>query len=331
MPDIFEAIEVNPADSLSIKKHLEAIRLAQAEDGDLLSAVNAAIKEFNQYFLHYGEPRFSNNKLRRNETPTSEIYNENLETLSDDIEQLYAMLESLADTTIGAFNYAAVVAEEISQEAQIAASRVLDLNIISNFVKGTTIVAGDDFVDSKKIDFTIGVDTTQAVVLGGANAISLEVQISENVSSPDTIITITPVMPAGDSDKVNTDPTPQNLERFYEGSYYEVVGQQRPAGGQLKMKYIVDPADIPPGTVSKTFADGSLVGQVGDSAEILAANKLLAGDGGIGFYAIVPPTAEELAAMRARMIDGNPSTFWECEFVFGTPSLIDPYAGEGEG
>jgi len=49
----------------------------------------------------------------------------------------------------------------------------------------------------------------------------------------------------------------------------------------------------------------------------------------VGYFAIVEPAAEELQIIRRRMMDGNPSTYWECEFVYATEPLIDPSAIDG--
>jgi hypothetical protein len=317
MGDLFNVVQVNPSDNIEIKKHLENIRQAQHDNSDLLEAVSATIDEFNKYFLKYGEPSFSANMLTRNDVPTSSKYNENLETLADDLEKLYATLLSLSESTISAFNYATIVSHEVNNQAAIAASKVLDLNIINNFVKGTTIVGGDDFIDDSKIDKTIGAETTQAEVLDGANAVTLLAVDAEVVSNENTAIEITPLMPVDAGDRVNTDPTPENLKRFYEGNYYAPLGEQRAAGGNLKLKYIVDPSEIPPEVAITKKRDGKILKEIHGGAHAAVVDN-------VGFYAVVPPTIDELKLIRTKMVDGNPSTFWECEYVYSTASLIDP-------
>jgi hypothetical protein len=336
MPDLFQAVEVNPSDVLKIRKHLERIREAQVNNGNLLEAINDAIAEFNEFFLNYGKPSFSAHEFHRNENASSAVYNENLTTLADDLERLYELMAEAANSTISSFNYATVVAREVNNTAGIAASKVLDLNILNNFVKGTAIVGGDDFLDSSKIDTSVGVDTTQAIILNGASAVTLLNTDVEIITSPDTIINVTPILPvkkgAISADAVNTSPTPNNIERFYEGNYYGNIGEQRPEGGKLKFKYIVDPEDIPPPIAATTTSPGAAgLGNVFVAAFGLGNGGATTINGGagelegpVGFYAVVPPTEEDKRLIRQRMVDGDPSTFWECEYIYNSKSLIQP-------
>ena len=321
MSDLFSATELNPIDLNRIKRHLEKIREAQSSEDELVDAINAATSEFNDFFLKYGLPSFSAKKLERNDTPRSKVYNENILTLSNDLEDLYRAMETAIEDTLAAFNYATISAQEINNKAQANASKVLDLNILSDFVKGQAIVGGDDFIDNSKIDTKIGVDTNQAIVLDGASAIALVPVSSEIVSTPDVEIKVTPVLPTTEGDNVNRKPTPGNIERFYEGHYYAAIGDQKPEGGSLKLKYIVDPQDVPEGTATTTLVNGQIAETTNGGASELAAST----DGGVGFYAVVQPTEEELKTQRLKMVDGNPSSYWECEIVYKVPSLIDPF------
>ena len=317
--DIFQAVEVDPLNSQRIQQHLNKIREAQSSDGDLGEAISAAVQEFNQFFLNYGKPYFKQNSLDTHiGTPKSALYNETMETLKDDLERLYEMSSSAAAATLAAYNYSSISAEEIKNTAAEAASKVLDLNILNNFVKGQVIVAGDDFLDTSKIDTSIQAETAQAEIIDGASSIGLKIDSAERVSLPDkTNITITPLAPAKKDGDVNKAPTPNNLERFYEGHFFASIGEQRPEGGQLQLKYVVDPADLPLGAVQKVTTDGNVTSDEG------VAEAKAAADGGQGFYAIVPASEENLLFVRQQMIDGNPETFWEAEFVYAVPDLIE--------
>lgn len=321
MPDLFQAVEVSPIDVDKIKSHLEKIREAQNDEPELMAAIAAALEEFNKFFLNYGKPYFTAHTFHVNETAQSSIYNENLDSLFEDLNRLYTLLDAATSTTVASFNYSTVVAKEIANSAALAASKVLDLNILNKFLKGKVIIAGDDFLNDEKIDKTIGVDTTQADILGGASAMALLTVDAEIVTNEDTEITVTPILPVGKADVVNTEPTPENLERFYEGDYYAPIGEMRPEGGSISFKYIVDPAKIPPSIATTTTVNGKVV----DSTEGGAAAAAAAFDGGLGFYAIVPSTEAQKQFVRRKLIDGDPTTFWECEFVYGIPSLIDPF------
>jgi hypothetical protein len=328
MAELFTATETSPIEAEKIKLHLEKIREAQSKDGDLYSAISTAIEELNKFFLNYGKPSFTRNKLMRNDIARSEDYNENLETLSNDLDNLYSMLDQSADVTVEAFNFATISAQEIVNSAGIAASKVLDLNIIKNFVKGQVIVAGDDFLNEKKIDKSAGTATSQAEILRGASAVSLATAGAELVSNDNTTISITPFLPVGGGDAVNTTPTPENLQRFYEGMYYAPIGEQRPAGGSIQFKYVLDPVDLNNivGTTSTTTVDGKETESVGGGSAAAAS----AFETQQGFYSVIPVPEAELEDSRRKMVDGNPSTYWECEYVYEVPQLIDLEAEQEE-
>jgi hypothetical protein len=315
MTDIFRATELDSADIAKLKIHLERIRQVQNNEADLVKAINEATTEFNKFFLNYRKPSFVVNEFKTNATPQSEEYNESLETLRQDIEHLYESLTNGRAQSLTAYNYATVTSNEITNTANELSSRVLDLNIINNFIKGTVIVAGDDFVNGDNIDTTVGVESTKAELLHGGSAVSLQRVGSSIVSTPDTKISITPVLPAGSKGVPNTAPTPKNIERFYEGQFYANMGEMRPAGGYLNINYMVDPSKIPETSIN-------VKGGGNGTTETTPEEALDQADD-IGYFAVLDPSDVELAAIRSKMLDGDPSSFWECEYVYQTSSFID--------
>jgi len=309
--DTFDVVEINPSDAEKIKQHLEKIRESQSTNSSTSAVVHEAVSQFNKFFLNYGNPYFTAHNFKNPDTPRSELYNENLQTLDSDLKRAYATLDTAAKSTLSSFNYATIITKEVANSATAAASKVLDLNILNGFTKGSVIVAGDDFINSSKIDGSVGTSASGAEILEGANAVALKRVDAVPVTGPLTKVTVTPVKPAGADGKVNTQPTPENLERFYEGRYYANLGQQNPEGGSLEIKQLVDPADIP---ASVTATEGDAVIE----ETIKAAEKS-------GFFVVVPVSEEAKQAQRIKMFDGNPDTFWECEFVYTTEPLLDPY------
>lgn len=304
MVDIFSAIDLKPDDSKRILDHLQRIKDAQAGNGDLSSAISAAMEEFNKFFLNYHEKYFSANKFLRNDTPSSAKYNENMLTLANDIDNLYSSLSTTAKASISAYNFSSISSNEIKKSAEIAASKVLDLNILSDFIKGTTIVGGDDFIDNSKIDSAAAVETQKAYIIQGASSVGLKPIDTKISSGPNTKIAISPLMPSNDG-AVNISPTPDNLNRFYEGKFYARIGEQRPEGGFLHISYIADPSDL----------EG-----LDELTEPL--------DGKLAFYAVELSSELELSKNRKKMLDNNPDTFWEAEWVVRTEPLADPIDAE---
>lgn len=367
MADLFNVVDLNPSDADKILQHLNKIRAAQASNSDLTQAISAANAEFGEFFKGYGKPYFTAHKLLPNDVARSEIYNENLSTLEADIARLYKYLAYVSNGTLTAYNYSSILAKEITNTASASASKVLDLSILNGFAKSQAIVAGDDFIDNSKIDQAAGISTSQAEVIEGANAIGLKKVDAIIITGPDTKVSIVPVKPATDGSSVNTQPTPQNLERFYEGKFYAHMGGQEPEGDKLEIKYIVDPSQIPDTLTSantpaatppkasvasavkrkvnaNTWSDllwkmNSQSASTPDAlpkttAEDSWEKKKEAFDKAMKssqFFAIVPASEADKNAVRLRMFDGSPETYWQCEYVINSPSLIGEPEGEDAG
>lgn len=320
MSDLFSAIKLNESDVVRIKKHLENIKQSQNLSPEAQASVSTAAQEFSTFFKKYGSAYFTAHPFREHETAISTDYNENLTTLDQDLVRLYASLASATATSLSAFNFTSIITKEITNKAIANSSKVIDLNILNSFNKGQVIIAGDDFNDQSKIDSSLGIETSQAEILEGA--LCLKRVDSQNIITPNVKVTITPLKPIGANNQVNTDPTPNNLERFYEGKFYSFIGQMEPEGGQLQLKYIVDPSDIPAPSVSVTT---NQQGVVVDSTDNGGADAVIEAAQSVGFYGVIPATEEQKQANRAKMFDGNPDTYWSCEFVYKTEPLIDPY------
>ncbi len=260
MSDLFSVVELSSADADKIQKHLNKIKEAQAISSDATESVNIAAVEFQKFFSEYGQPYFKNYKLKTNDTPRSEVYNENLSSLNEDINRAYIMMQTTSSTAVSAFNFATIVSDEVRNAADSAASKVLDLNILNGYTKGRVIVAGDDFSDNSKIDSGAIVGSSQAKQIVGAKSFGLSIVGSTIATNDNMKVTVTPTKPISANGTVNTGPTPYNLERFYEGKFYAFIGQQQPEGDTLNFKYFSDPSVIP-ATVSQSFVNGQPIGE----------------------------------------------------------------------
>lgn len=354
MSDLFSVVELSSADADKIQKHLNKIKEAQAISSDATESVNVAAVEFQKFFSEYGQPYFKSHKLKTNDTPRSEVYNENLSSLNEDINRAYIMMQSTSSTAVSAFNFATIVSDEVRNAADSAASKVLDLNILNGYTKGRVIVAGDDFSDNSKIDSGAIVGSSQAKQIVGAKSFGLSIVGSVVATNNNVKVTVTPTKPISANGTVNTGPTPYNLERFYEGKFYAFIGQQQPEGDTLNFKYFSDPSVIP-ATVSKSFVNGQPIGESKETSSIpssklansqnkkpstnspaQAAPTATSDTGAVkdpiadalntpNFFAVVPASEEAKAKARMKMFDANPDTYWQCEYVYQTEPLIDPY------
>jgi hypothetical protein len=173
---------------------------------------------------------------------------------------------------------------------------VLDLNILNGFTRGDVIVAGDDFINLDKVNVSAALGSSQAELVSNGAGVSLARASTNNLSlHPKTTVEVLPISPQSTVNgvsSVNTSPTPGNIRRFYEGNYYNFIGLARPEGGTFNIQYIVSP-------------------QYSGQAE----------DPEGGLFLEYGATKEVLDRERRKMLDGNPDTFWECEYAI---RLDDP-------
>jgi len=294
-----------PIDSKLIVERLQGA-LTQLHSNltpDVASSIPLTINEvyntLSDYFTNISEIEFNPDHLLTNDSPSSEVYNNNLLAIHRDITRFYKELENLTNLQVKSYNYAYVVNQDIINKAAELASMVLDLNILNNFNRGDTIVAGDDFINQDNIDLDVATGAEQAELLPGGGGIALARNTSVDLVDTNTKVDIIPISPAESSSSnptVNTAPTPGNFQRFYEGNYYNFLGMARPEGDQFNIKFLLESNSSDP--VAASSATNGVLVDLGASEE-------------------------EKAATRLRMFDKNPSTFWECEYLYkvDTPLL----------
>lgn len=292
---------------LSVIKLKDALlQLSERTRGssDASIILSEAMALFKSFFENIADPDFKPRYLKTGDIVSSEIYNQNLATIHSDISRFYKELNNLTTANIKSFNYAQIVTNEIRTRANALAGLVLDLSIINNFTRGDVIVAGDDFINLDKVNSSAPLSANKAELVYGGSGLSLARASTKRLTSdPAVTIQVVPVAPQSKTsdgvDQVNTSPTPGNFNRFYEGNYYNFLGAARPEGGRFNIQFVLDPRQV------KTV-------QEGDDPE--TPN---------GIFLEYGASEEEKAQTRKAMLDGNPDTFWECEYVIklSTPVL----------
>lgn len=275
---------------------------------DLMAKANEAFKEF---FDTIADPSFYPTYLKSGDTARSEDYNKNFELILDDITRFYKELELLAKAQIQSFNYAQVVNAELITRASALASTVLDLKILSDFTRGDVLIAGDDFRSLDNVDLNIATASSKAEKMFGSGGLSLKRATNNSVIDSNTEVEIFPLGPSS-PDKgtsVNLDPTPGNVERFYEGLYYSFINSARPEGGAFNIRFLLKPAE-------------------GDKQEVSNGNTNISDDSNLysnanaGYFVEIGASEQEKKQARTKMFDGDPSTFWECEYVYDVPTPL---------
>lgn len=277
-------------------------RLSLSDNTNLTLALSELNSSFRLFFDTFNNPEFKPELLVNGDTARSEVYNNNLRTIYNDLNKFYNEISLLNTAQLKAFNFSSVLIKDVLAYSNFLASTVLDLNILNGFNRKDTLVVGDDFKTSEFIDDDVGLASPKAELITSGAGIGLSRDGKSSILD-NAKIEVIPIGPStANNGVVNTSPTPGNLERFYEGNYYSSIGSARPEGGSFNIQYIVSP------TTDTQIQDttNSPADEVKDTS----------------FFVEIGASTEEKLQARLKMIDGNPGTFWECEYLFKTPNPI---------
>lgn len=306
--------------NLNIEK-LKALLANLSKETSRSTALNDIMAKANEIFKQafdtLADPAFYPTYLKTGDTADSSLYNKNFELILEDITRFYKELDILSQASISSFNYAQVVNAELISRANQLASTVLDLKILSDFTRGDVLIAGDDFRSLDNVDQSIATASSKAEKMFGSGGISLKRATNNTVIDGSTEIEIFPLGPSNPTKgtSVNLEPTPGNVERFYEGMYYSFINSARPEGGIFNIKFLLEPAE-------------------GEKQEVTKDNETISDDSNLysnnaaGYFVEIGASEEEKKQGRLKMFDGDPSTFWECEYIYDVPkplieSLVD--------
>ncbi len=299
---------------LKLKDSLDLIS-QKIDTGDINLVISQTMAVIKTYFEEVGNSEFNPVEFKKGDTPKSDIYNSNISQIYNDLKRFYTELNNINTVAINSYNYSQVVIEEIKKRAQSISSIVLDLNILSNFNRQDAIVAGDDFTTTEFIDKDAGVASRSAEPIAGGYGMALARDTSTSVIG-NAKIEIFPVSPAS-SNGVNTKPTPNNFNRFYEGCYYEFLGASRPEGGKFNIRY---------GSLDQ---GNKVESKVTTQQEATDLSIYVTGEGFIdtsvknnSFYYDAGASISDKNTIRNKMTDKDPTSFWECEYVIPLTSPL---------
>lgn len=259
------------------------------DSGNINSITNEVYNTLDSYFKNIGTTEFIPEFILDNDIPSTRLYNNNLLKIHNDLVRFYNDLRNLSADYVSSYNYAQLVSKNILDQANGLASIVVDLNILNNFDRGDTIVAGDDFNTLEFVDTATTLGSDLAELIPGGGGLTLTRVSSVDLVNTDTKVEIIPITPVSNGNSVNVDPTPGNLERFYEGNFYNFLGLARPEGGQFNFKTLTSVTDV--NSKDPEHATESILIDIGASEE-------------------------DKKAIRSKLFDKNPDTFWECEYIY---------------
>ena len=118
---------------IKLKNSLRELAERSENSSDANALLSEATALFKDFFTNLSDPEFSPQLLTIGDTPKSQIYNDNLRRIYNDISRFYTELTNLANANVKSFNFSQVVINEIRKRGAGLSSIVLDLNILNNF------------------------------------------------------------------------------------------------------------------------------------------------------------------------------------------------------
>lgn len=317
-----------------------------------ISNVSVILKKF---FTRLQKPLFSYRPIAKGDFVNADSYNNSIEDIKDDLDLMHEESTVAARMSAEVFNIGLLQSAELNRRAAEAASKVADLRLLGGQLDGQTIIAGDDFQDTSRVDGQYATQFPKASVSGREGVCTLNRLSSDNVLSDGAQIEVTPI---GITISSNAD----NTERFYEGDFYDFVGKARPEGGQWNLEELVDPDLLDQLTGDRVPTRGDITdlqGNFGNNDPNAQSDiaTVIGGDhthqaiwhGAYGDDWTPEPlrdgaindlrqagserqvgdplrpeditvidrgaTEAEKQSTRQRMIDGSSDSFWECEYV----------------
>lgn len=331
----------------TIASELARLRRASRTDRGSRSFLGKAHEALYRIFTSLGKPRFTPRPLDGERDLGT--YNEMRRSIADDLVTVREEQRGVAALLDAQFNVAKLHSAELLALSGKALSKVADLAILQGEESLTALAAGDDFLDRTKIDDAFPSGSSPAFVDTREGIVTLSRVATENVIDPDTVdITI---------EKVSPDPDPTDVDRvqqlytLYEGKFAALLGQAEPEGG--KWHFEDAPADETEegyeykldviqtitkdgkvvvfgeeGAPAQTEPDVTIVGENGAANPIgLVGTQRFTDDPTAGANQILTrdmgATEEEKKRIRRRMVDGEPDSYWQCEYAIRPPELAD--------
>lgn len=298
--------------------------LSNQEKLDVKKRLTKILESFNSLYSNLGKPNSIISPFEGRLAPKSAKLNKSMAEIREDLDIAYREVETLNQSMAEVFNYAQTLSNDLVKASEVATSKVVDLRLLGGQLNQSVLIAGDDFKSTEKIDESFGLQNPRADVFLDQGAVTLKRTSSNSIVNENTDIKVSPVAP----NNIKTNPTVDNIDRFYEGNFYNFPGLARPEGGvfhleqfplvrlqntgQQSFSVIVNRPD-PSGlqsTVDQRLAQDDP--NTNPSARLRPEDILIFDRGA---------SEEEKKNIRKYLVDGNASTFWECEYVKTDNSL----------
>jgi len=311
-------------------------RLTTRDGSNFDSAVADVYATFKRFFTTLGKPSFQHRPLLKYDDPDPDPYNQMLEEIENDLRTAFEEVSVASELVIETFNVAQIAAEELNQRSTAAASKIIDLQLLNGQLDQEVLIAGDDFQSSSKVDTSFSLQNSAADIRTREGVATLSRVESIPVTNLDTRITVTPLS-LGNGAVPSSNPTSDNTARFYEGDFFDYIGSARPEGGKWHLEERINPEviDSVQGDSDTIMTDLNSV----DSAIGGAVDQRTGEDRLVGLplrdedILVIDRGAspEEKEIIRQRMVDENPDSFWESEYVLNAEEIQSYVTGLDQG
>jgi len=332
---------------------LDAVRRrvlrGDASHADLKAQVFAA---FQAFFTELSQPTTQHRPLLTLDLRDPDRYADMVSSIKHDIEAAGHDADNLSKSITSTFNYAQVAADRAQLSLRKATSKSQDLQHLSDSFAESMIVAGDDFADLSRIDQDASLEVPMIDSPVGQDAATLRREDSQNVlEDPNVVIKVLSKFQiyegkffaregearpeggrfhfTGTDNSLQTDANvpgapPDLIKRFSSWRADTMLpGKiQTPEGEKER-------ADTTASDMLR-WINASWTGSPFSQSELdMLVNNYHIDMGMDMGNALINPvprrattdrgaTLDEKRRARALMLDGNPDTFWECEYVINT-------------
>lgn len=334
------------------------IERGEASHPELKAAVFEA---FHKYFTQLSEPSVTVKPLVGMGLRDPKAYSDMVDGFKADINAAAADAKNLSDSVVGSFNYSTILAKSLEARSQKVAAKVQDLQMLSETFAEDTIVAGDNFADESRLDKGATIEVPQITVQPTEHSVVLNRERGENMLSGQAVtirVLSTFRIYEGFFYAPNGESRPEGGSFHFTGSDNSIQSDTTAPGvpSDLLRRYnnwrsdTSMPASVqtPDGALNRASITAKQAsvwaqqtggwGPFSNSEWDMLANNYHVDPAFSNEPGLLNPVSrvsatdkgaplDERNSIRQRMLDDNPDTFWECEYVIDSSEALTAQPG----
>lgn len=322
-------------------------RNSERDRGSIFDILTDLFIDFKRFFTKAKSPRFQFSPLTKGDVVVAEKYNDTILDAMEDLSVCTDETNAIKPIVVGSYNAARQMGKELENRSEVALSKITDVRLFQGQLGQEILVVGDDFQNTKRVDGTFALSAPSADVRTADGLVTLNRIESVNLVDGGTNVSCKPIAPSsiltddggffegdievgegtvttitGDTGQIisqNVDqvgvqggiPDTDNTNRYYEGNFYNFMGEARPEGGEWHIDerpYHITDEQLNTSQTFNTTDEEFSANEVGYTpGTALGAEDILLFDRGA--------SQAEKNTIRRRMFDENSASFWEAEYV----------------